>query len=116
MVPPPVMRRLGEIQFLQHRSNVTALGEDPVRVLNFPNDWLRRMPHSYLLVMMITVFLPVKASRKRTLINFGPKNRFTTPPIPVRIGWLFDTKGLGPSGNASVLRREIASENFKRSS
>jgi hypothetical protein len=44
MVSPPVIRRLGDIQLFQHGSDVTALGEDAISVLDFPNDLLRRMP------------------------------------------------------------------------
>jgi hypothetical protein len=43
MVPPTVIRRLSDVELTQHRSNVPALGEDPVSLLDFPNDLFRRM-------------------------------------------------------------------------
>ena len=44
MVPLQVIRRLSDVQLPQHCYDVTALGDDPVSLLDFPNNLLRRMP------------------------------------------------------------------------
>jgi hypothetical protein len=40
MIPPPAVCRFGCVQLPQYGSHVAAFGEDPVSILDFPNNFV----------------------------------------------------------------------------